>query len=247
MKTRNKALLLSLCAVLICAASVMGTMAYLTGTDEVKNTFTVGKVAIELDEAAVNGDGVPVENIYNGNAIVQQKPVKDPADATRVKANSYKLMPGHEYTKDPTVTIKAGSEDSYVRLLVTATFDKVLTAEQLQMRIDDIFTGYNTNWVRGEDPVVTTNDGKTVISYEYRYLTPGDVVTDPSYIVDGTVVSGERKLPALFTGVKVPGDWTNEQLAAIGGVQINIVAQAIQADGFANVDAAWAAFPTTAE
>lgn len=44
MKTRSKALLLTLCAVLLVAASVLGTMAYLTSTDEVTNTFTVGQV-----------------------------------------------------------------------------------------------------------------------------------------------------------------------------------------------------------
>ena len=42
MKTKRKALLLSLCAVLLVAVSVMGTIAYLTSTDNVANTFTVG-------------------------------------------------------------------------------------------------------------------------------------------------------------------------------------------------------------
>ena len=50
MKTRSKALLLTLCAVLLVTASVLGTMAFLTSTDEVKNTFTVGSVNIALDE-----------------------------------------------------------------------------------------------------------------------------------------------------------------------------------------------------
>ena len=97
MKTRSKALLLTLCAVLLVAASVLGTMAYLTSTDSVENTFTVGSVAITLDEAKVDENGTPVAN------------------ADRVEANSYKLMPGHTYTKDPTVTVEKGSESSYVR------------------------------------------------------------------------------------------------------------------------------------
>ena len=59
MKTKSKALLLTLCAVLLVAASVMGTMAYLTSTDKVENTFTVGNVTITLDEAKVNTDGTP--------------------------------------------------------------------------------------------------------------------------------------------------------------------------------------------
>ena len=51
MKTKSKALLLTLCAVLLVTASVLGTMAFLTSNDEVVNTFSVGSVAIKLDEA----------------------------------------------------------------------------------------------------------------------------------------------------------------------------------------------------
>lgn len=96
MKTGKKALLMTLCAVMLVVASVMGTMAYLTSTDSVKNTFTVGKVAITLDEAKVDDMGDVV------------------AGADRVKANEYKLLPGHEYTKDPTVHVAADSEDSWL-------------------------------------------------------------------------------------------------------------------------------------
>lgn len=96
MKKTSKALLLALCAVLLVAASVMGTMAYLTSSDSVTNTFTVGKVAITLDEAKVKTDGTLVEG------------------ADRVKGNTYKLMPGHTYTKDPTVHVEAGSENSWI-------------------------------------------------------------------------------------------------------------------------------------
>ncbi len=76
MKTRTKALALTLCAVLLVVGSVMGTMAYLTSKDSVENTFTVGNVAITLDEAKVETDGTEV------------------SDADRVKENSYNLVPG---------------------------------------------------------------------------------------------------------------------------------------------------------
>ena len=49
-------------------------------------------------------------------------------------------------------------------------------------------------------------------------------------------------IPALFESITVPSTATNEQIAALEGFQINVVAEAIQADGFANADAAWAAF-----
>ena len=48
MKARSKALLLTLCAVLLVAALVLGTMAYLTSQAEVMNTFSVGQVKITM-------------------------------------------------------------------------------------------------------------------------------------------------------------------------------------------------------
>lgn len=96
MKKKTKALMLVLCAVLLVTASVLGTMAYLTSTDQVVNTFTVGKVAITLDEAKVDPDGTAV------------------TPAERVKENAYHLLPGHTYTKDPTVHVQANSEDSFI-------------------------------------------------------------------------------------------------------------------------------------
>ena len=96
MKSKKKVFVAVLCAAALVVASVLGTMAYLTSQDAVKNTFTVGKVAITLDEAKVTDAGDPV------------------VGADRVKTNTYKLIPGHEYTKDPTVHVTAGSEDSWL-------------------------------------------------------------------------------------------------------------------------------------
>lgn len=95
MKSKKKVFMTVLCAAALVVASVLGTMAYLTSKDQVNNTFTVGNVAITLDEAPVNDAGV----VQAGD---------------RVKANKYKLIPGHKYTKDPTVHVTANSEDSWV-------------------------------------------------------------------------------------------------------------------------------------
>ncbi len=92
-KTKTKALLMSLCAVLLVAASVLGTMAYLTDSKDVKNTFTVGNVAITMDETDVD----------------YSTPNKE-----RDQANSYKLLPGHTHTKDPIIHVDANSEDCYL-------------------------------------------------------------------------------------------------------------------------------------
>lgn len=101
MKTRNKALVLTLCAVLLVVATVMGTLAYLTAeTQEITNTFTVGQVALTLDEAPVNEYGEEV-------------------DGARRAQNAYKLIPGNSYKKDPTVHVTGNSENSWILVKVT--------------------------------------------------------------------------------------------------------------------------------
>ena len=97
-----KAVALVGCAVLLVAGSVAGTLAYLTSvTGPVTNTFTVGNVKITLDETKVD--------LYGAT---------DAATA-RVTANDYKLIPGHEYVKDPTIHVAQGSEPCYLFVKIT--------------------------------------------------------------------------------------------------------------------------------
>lgn len=214
MKTKSKALLLTLCAVLLVAASVLGTMAYLTSTASVENTFTVGSVAIKLDEAKANPDGSLVEK------------------ADRVKGNSYKLLPGHTYNKDPMVTVLKGSESSYIKMTVTfskaSALDTIFAPNGADMTT--IFNGYNAaNWVYKGNTKDATKNTRT---YEFWYK---EAVGAPTTDV---------ALDALFDSITVPGAITNEQLATIKGMTITVNAYAIQADGFTNAEAAWAAFGT---
>lgn len=212
MKTKSKALLLTLCAVLLVAASMLGTMAYLTDNKTVTNTFTVGQVKIKLDEAKANPDGSLVEN------------------ADRVKGNSYKLLPGHTYNKDPMVTVLKDSEASYIKMTVTFSNAKELDAIFAPNGADmtKIFNGYDpANWTyKGNTKDATANTR----TYEFWYK---ETVDAPN---------GNVALDALFDSITVPGTITNEQLATIEGMTITVNAYAIQADGFANAEAAWAAF-----
>ena len=242
MKTKSKALLLTLCAVLLIAASVLGTMAYLTSTAKVENTFTIGKVEIKLDEAKVNANGIPEEG------------------AARVTANSYKLMPGTTYTKDPTVTVKAGSEESYVRMKVTFNNAKEIIA----LCTDPKFAGDGPTGVENAFPLIRMVKFVKANAAKWDGIIPDnmveteDMLADTNYCVyDETAntltyyfyynetvgaPNGDVKLPVLFDSITVP-DWaTGEQLAKLNRFQITVVAEAIQAGSFANAGAAWAAF-----
>ena len=206
-----KALLVVACALLLVAASVFGTMAYLTSTDKVTNTFTVGKVNIKLDEAKANTDGSLVEG------------------AARVKANSYKLLPGHTYNKDPMVTVLNGSEPSYVKMTVTFSNAKELDAIFAPTGADltSIFKGYDsTEWIAKGNTKDTTANTRT---YEFWYKDAVGALT------------ADVALDALFDSITVPGTITGEQLATIADMTITVNAYAIQADGFANAEAAWEA------
>ena len=243
MKTKSKALLLTLCAVLLVAAAVLGTMAYLTSTDTVTNTFTVGKVEIKLDEAKVTADGIPVES------------------ADRVTANSYKLMPGTTYTKDPTVTVLKGSEDSYVRMKVT--FNNAAALMEMLPSADKLedYSPAEIALIKKVAPILfLTNYTKVdpVWLPEYHMFGMEKTLADPNYFVydaandtvtyifyyPTTVTATDKDvvLPAVFTEISLPEHVTGEQLAKLNNFKITVVAEAIQAGSFANAGAAWAAF-----
>ena len=241
MKTKSKALLLTLCAVLLIAASVLGTMAYLTSTAKVENTFTVGKVEIKLDEAKVTADGIPVEG------------------AARVTENSYKLMPGNTYTKDPTVTVKAGSEASYVRMKVTFNNAKKIIALCTDPEFADEVTGAENafplirmvNFVEANaakwDGIIPDNmveTGEMLADAKYfAYDKTADTLTYIFYYRETvTAPTADVVLPVLFDSIKVPEWVTGEQLAEFNNFQITVIAEAIQAGSFADADDAWSHF-----
>lgn len=206
----KKSIALVMMAVLLVAASVMGTLAYLTSHDEVVNTFTVGKVAIKLDEAKANTDGSLV------------------AGAARVKANNYKLLPGHIYNKDPMVTVLAGSEPSYIKM--TVTFSKANELDAIfaptgGADLISIFKGYDAaNWINKGNTKDATANTRT---YEFWYK---EAVGAPD---------GDVALDALFDSITVPGEITQKQLETIADMTITVNAYAIQADGSTDAADAW--------
>ena len=211
MKKRTLALILAL--VLVFGAAVGGTIAYLTSTDSVTNTFTVGNVAIKLDEAEVDEYGKAVEN----------------SDG-RVTANTYKLIPGLTYAKDPMVTVLKDSESSYIKMTVTfskaAELDAIFAPNGADMT--SIFNGYdNTTWIYKGN---TENTNANTRTYEFWYK---ETVAAPT---------ADVALDALFDSITVPSSITKEQLATIEGMTITVNAYAMQAAGFANAEAAWDQF-----
>ena len=209
---KKKILVACLCVALAVLTIAGTTLAYLTSQETVTNTFTVGKVEIKLDEAKANADGTLVPN------------------ADRVKENSYKLIPGHTYNKDPMVTVLKGSESAYIKMTVTFTKAAELDAIFAPTGADltSIFNGYDsTNWIYKGNTEDTTANTRT---YEFWYK---EAVAAPT---------ADVALDALFDQIKAPDSLTNSDLNNLKDLKITVNAYAIQADGFATAEAAWAAF-----
>lgn len=226
---KKKALLLTLSAVALAAATMFGTMAYLTDADENVNTFTVGHVNILLDELDVDKN---TETDTNDTDITTGKGT----DKQRDKANQYHLIPGQTYTKDPTVTVEANSESSYVYMTVTVKGYKGLTEA---LSGDDyyhngVFLLQNLcDWQADSDWLYkgckVTGEGEAQIA-EYRFVY-GDGTTQTVKAVAGGIE--DNKLPALFTKITVPGeDITSANIDELANVDIVVNAYAVQESGF---------------
>ena len=194
MKTAKKALGLMLVAVLLVTATIFGTMAYLTDKDEVTNTFTVGSVDISLDEAPVGADG----KATTGN---------------RVQKNDYKLMPGHEYDKDPIVHFADKSEASWLFIEVTNEI----------AGIESTAEGYKSIAAQIAENGWTALDGVTGVYYQKV----------------GANNSGSAVDYKVFQGFTVDGSVNGTTLDNYNNKTVKVTAYAVQADGFTTASTAW--------
>ena len=182
--------LVTLCAALaLCATAIIGgTLAYFTDIKTAENTFVVGNVSITLDEAQVNEMGE-----------------KD--GDTRVTGNKYKLIPGHTYIKDPTITVNDGSLDSY-----------------LFVKVENGIANLEGEGEKGKIATQMANNN-------WKPLTGVDGVENVYYL------AGTDEKPAVVSAndnkVIFENFTINGELTELKNVQpITIKAYAVQADGF---------------
>lgn len=203
-KKLRKLLTLVCCAVMLVCVTVGATVAYLTSQDTVTNTFTVGKVGITMDETDVDMNGDPIPNA-----------------TSRVHENEYKLMPGHTYTKDPTIHIDDATEESYLALTVAVTnasASDTLFGTNSGVDIADVLVGLDTTkWTISS---TVTNDVRTYI------------------MVYNETITGSTADIVVFREVQVPGTITNDQLDTLNDTTMTINAYAVQKDGFSSANAA---------
>ena len=216
---KKKSILMAAIAVMLVAVLVVGgTLAYFTDTKTATNTFTVGDVKIKLDESNVN----------------------DPS-GDRVTSNEYTgMLPGIQYKKDPVVT-NTGKNDAYVRAVVTIENgmnwmglynENVWTAPQEEAFMKLICDKLGAGWSIENIAYVTNAErGSTDFVATLKYT--------------GVLKSGDAT-SAMFENIMLPANATTNDIttrvAQNGVFHIDVVAQAIQADGFTSWNDAFKAF-----
>lgn len=212
--TKKRFVAILLCVTLVALAAIGATFAYLTDTKTVNNTFTMGNVAIKLDETNVN----------------------DPT-GDRVTSNTYNVYPGAVVTKDPIVH-NTGKNAAYIRATVNVSnWMNLVGAYYPDFKENFPSDGYKAalNLLVGE-----LGEGWSVVGVEAGdTFTIGQF--DAKFILkyDGKLAAGENTT-AMFQTVTIPAGIDNVNADSFSGVKV--VAQAIQADGFDTWEAAFAAY-----
>lgn len=215
---KKKLTAIFLCVALVAIAIVGASLAYFTDTKTATNTFTMGDVKIKLDETNVN----------------------DP-EGDRVTSNEYNVYPGAVVTKDPIVH-NVGKNGAYIRAIVTIENgmnwlglynDNVWTAPQ-----EAAFTALINNTL-GED--------WEIADIAYVMSGPNHPTSDFVATLKYTkVLNATEDTTAMFSEIAFPAKMTESdvttRIAQDGNFGINVVAQAIQVDGFDTWEAAFTAF-----
>lgn len=221
----RRVLLLLACAVLLVSLSVGATLAYLMDdTTVVQNTFTVGSVYIDIWETDTDKDTDTSDNW-----------IIDGEDQGKDKKNAYKVYPGMEYVKDPTIYVQKGSEDCYVGAIITVTAKDFTKLKEL-VGYEGGYLGFNGIVKGGVFEQAYTENPTGTWSNEHIKLiqVPGDTA-NTFYVVWQDIQKMNENadtLLTLFTSIDIPDDWDNDDIAKMDGLDIQIKAFAVQAEGF---------------
>ena len=268
---KKKITALCLCVALLAVAVVGASLAYFTDTKSATNTFTVGNVKIDLIESRFHRTGsdnsgdtsLPdpttkasgMEFVPDNWTIFTNDEIK--ADAEKyseyIGERGKNMVPGRNFAKCPYV-VNTGANDAYVRIRVMAPHDYEGSYRGF---INAMFcstatsSGEFQHGANGENwPVIVENGYTDENGLKYDVLTftrikplKAGAMTEwnvINYVGIGKNVTSADIQTAVEKGfIKVLEDGTMT-------VNVLVQADAIQAEGFADAKAAFAAFDAQA-
>ena len=247
---KKKTILVAAIAVMLVAALVVGgTLAYFTDKDNATNTFTVGNVDIELLESSLHRENAGIANgatsdselwsdveklgsnntspYKAGDTFYTDDQIK--ANAREYKCDNVMLNPGESYHKMPYV-VNTGKNAAYIRIrvMIPANLDTAILNSGM----------YTTTALNNKEFTMAYDSTGTVERDGVMYNVYTFTRIDP-------LAAGEMTYWNVWGTVHMDSDVTNEEIANLlpnGAFNVLVEADAIQADGFANATAAFAAF-----
>ena len=264
---KKKITALCLCVALLAVAVVGASLAYFTDTKTATNTFTVGNVKIDLIESRYHREGndnsgdtsIPdptqtasgMQYVTDGHKAFTDDEIK--ADAANYSAyigeRGKNMVPGRNFAKCPYV-VNTGANDAYVRIRVMAPHDYEGSYRGF---INAMFCSTATssgefqqgangeNWPVVEANGYTDENGLKYDVYTFTRTEPLKAGAMTEWNVWNFVGIGKN-----VTNADIEKAIENRVITKTetGALSLNVLVQAdaIQAEGFADAAAAWAAF-----
>ena len=268
---KKKLTAIFLCVALVAIAIVGASLAYFTDTKSATNTFTVGNVKIDLIESKFHREGndnsgdtsIPdpqntasgMEYVTDGHKAFTDAEIK--ADAEKysdyIGERGKNMVPGRNFAKCPYV-VNTGANDAYVRIRVMIPHDGDVDNGGI---INAMFCSTATSsgefqqGANGENwPVVETNgytdeNGLKYDVYTFTRTEPLKAGAMTEWNVWNFVGIGKNVTNADIEKAIENGVITKTNNGALS-LNVLVQADAIQAEGFADATAAWAAFAAQA-
>ena len=268
---KKKLIAICLCVALAAVAVVGASLAYFTDTKSATNTFTVGNVKINLIESRYHrtgsdnaGDKVPdpttkaagMEFVPDGWTVFTDEEIK--ADAEKysgyIGERGKNMVPGRNVVKCPYV-INEGANDAYVRIRVMVP--SAANNDFVAVKDGGVITNQwcSTSFINGEfieghgggwdnapaiDKACVTKNGVTYDVYTFTRTKPlkAGAMTEWNvwnFIgIDKTATNADIQKAVDAGAITATGDTMT--------LNVLVEADAIQAEGFADATAAFAAF-----
>lgn len=237
------------------AVIAAGSLAYFTDKDAAKNTFTVGNVHIDLLESSLHRENAGIANgatsdselwsdvEMKGTGNTNKYKAGDTfytdaqieADAAQYTCNNVKLNPGQSYHKMPYVK-NTGANDAYIRIrvMIPADLDTAVLNSSMYTQ-------------------TALNKGEFTMAYDNTAAVVRDGIKYNVYTFTRTeaLAPNEMTYWNVWGTIHMDADVTNEEIEGLFGAgkayangvfPVLVEADAIQADGFNDVTAAFAAF-----
>ena len=268
---KKKLTVIFLCVALAAIAIVGASLAYFTDTKSVTNTFTVGKVKIDLIESKFHREGndnsgdtsIPdpthkvtaddgMKYVATGHTMFTDDEIKKDAETYKADYLAVKgknMVPGRNFAKCPYV-VNTGANDAYVRIRVMIPHDGDVDNGGI---INAMFCSSATssgefqqgangeNWPVVEMNGYTDKNGLKYDVYTFTRTEPLKAGAMTEWNVWNFVGIGKNVTNADIEKAIKNGVITKTDNGTLS-LKVLVQADAIQSEGFADATAVWAAF-----